>query len=260
MALYSASQVLPSHSPTDSQMSEKNIFRKKILFPLSYACMVGLAIWGATGLIPNGVAKSGVTPSAFMSIEPAAGTSDDGEMKMAQIDMDAQIPAIDEKEIIDTPPIEGLENTPADAPEVPPLKISPDKPEIVELDRPAVNVLVGNEENLRAVPDTNRTIILVPKKPGATYFKALDADGKVIMQRHVIIGAAKNEYVRIRRACINGQEGCKEYSLYYCPDACHEVNVIQDQKAAAANSAAPKETSASSSTNSTNNADEPIKE
>ncbi|MDD3020464.1 MAG: pilus assembly protein N-terminal domain-containing protein [Alphaproteobacteria bacterium] len=237
-------------------MSEKNIFRKKILFPLSYACMVGLAIWGATGLIPDGMAKSGTVAPYFMSVEPASGD----EMKMAQIDMDLQIPPIDEKEIIDTPPIEGLETSQADAPEMAPLKISPDKPEIIELDRPAVNVLVGNEENLRAVPDTNRTIILVPKKPGATYFKALDAEGKVIMQRHVIIGAAKNEYVRIRRACINGQEGCKQYSLYYCPDSCHEVDVIQNEKAASSNNAAPQETSANPPTTTPNNSDEPVKE
>ena len=62
------------------------------------------------------------------------------------------------------------------------------------------------------------------------------------MQRHVIIGAAKSEYIRIRRACANGEDGCKQYSLYYCPDACHEVDVPQDTKAGK-DEAAPKETS-----------------
>ncbi|HPQ50979.1 MAG TPA: pilus assembly protein N-terminal domain-containing protein, partial [Alphaproteobacteria bacterium] len=175
-----------------------------------------------------------------------------------QIDMDPQIPAISETEIIDVPELELTPAEGVDATEMTPLRISPDKPEIVQLDRSAVNILVGNDENLRAVPDTNRTIILIPKKPGATYFKAIDTDGKVIMQRHVIVGAAKNEYVRIRRACINGEDGCKQYSMYYCPDSCHEVDLIQDTKAASANAAPDKTTSPNSV--ETTNTDEPVTE
>ena len=236
---------------------EKNIFRTKVLFPLSYACVVALAIWGATGLIPNSTAATQPNPTAqssYFGIEPAAGD----ELNLAQIDMDPQIPAISETEIIDVPELELTPAEGVDATEMTPLRISPDKPEIVQLDRSAVNILVGNDENLRAVPDTNRTIILIPKKPGATYFKAIDADGKVIMQRHVIVGAAKNEYVRIRRACINGEDGCKQYSMYYCPDSCHEVDLIQDTKAASDNAAPDKTTSPNSV--ETTNTDEPVTE
>ena len=105
---------------------------------------------------------------------------------------------------------------------------------MIQLDRDAVNVMVGSEETLRAVPDTNRTIVLIPKKPGATFFKAIDADGKVIMQRHVIVGAVErsSKYLRIRRACAEDDKGCQQFSMYYCPDACHEVSVIQGDKAA----------------------------
>jgi len=154
--------------------------------------------------------------------------------------MSDSVPAIDEKDIIDAPPIADLK--PSEQ-EMAPLRITPDKPEIVTLSREAANVLVGSDEHLRAIPDTNRTIILIPKKPGATYFKALDANGNTIMQRHVIIGAAKSEYIRIRRACANGEDGCKQYSLFYCPDACHEVEVMQDEKNLGADQPAPTETS-----------------
>lgn len=113
-----------------------------------------------------------------------------------------------------------------DAEEIVPLRITTDKPEVVTLSRDAVNILVGSDKNLRVVPDTNRTLILIPKQPGSTYFKALDAEGKVIMQRHIIVGAPKSDYIRIRRAC-TGNRDCREYSVYYCPDMCHEVNVTQ---------------------------------
>lgn len=249
-------------------MSEKNIFRKKILFPLSYACVVGLAVWGATGFIPDARHVQTIVPSPvstpsspFTRIEPAAGeasTRNAGEIELVQVDMSNHIPAIDETDIIETPALDDTTAETGDAPEIAPLRISPDKPEIIELERSAVNVMVGSDENLRAVPDTNRTIILIPKKPGATYFKALDENGKIIMQRHVIIGAPKNEYVRIRRACVNGEEGCKQYSLYYCPDSCHEVDVIQDQKALKTETA-PKETVSTSNAQPGPN-DEPVNE
>lgn len=117
-----------------------------------------------------------------------------------------------------------------DAVEMEPLRISPDQPTIVTLDRDAINIMVGSNRNLRVVPDTNRTIVLIPKEPGSTYFRAFDADGKIIMQRHVIVGAPKSNYIRIRRACVNGSDkGCREYSVYYCPDMCHEVSVMQGE-------------------------------
>lgn len=127
-----------------------------------------------------------------------------------------------------------------DASESEALRISLDSPTVLRLDRDAVNVLVGSNENLRVVPDTNKSIILIPKKPGTTYFQAIDADGKTIMQRHVIIGSPKTNYIRIRRACVNGSQGCQQYSVYYCPDICHEVPI--EQTASASNTVLPEET------------------
>lgn len=122
-------------------------------------------------------------------------------------------------------------NSVVDAEEMPPLRIGLDKPEVITLDRDAINVLVGSNKNLRVVPDTNRTLVLIPKQPGSTYFKALDADGKVIMQRHVIVGSPNANYMRIRRACASGDKNCQQYSVYYCPDMCHEVSVTQGMNA-----------------------------
>jgi hypothetical protein len=148
-----------------------------------------------------------------------------------------EIPPIAEKEL-KLPPEMATESSKAepikaslpvtDAEESDAIKITSDKPEIVRLDRQAVNVIVGSHETLRIAPDTNQTLVLIPKKPGSTYFKALDVNGKIIMQRHVIVGVAKKDYVRIRRTCAAGDSNCVQFSVYYCPDMCHEVSVTED--------------------------------
>lgn len=201
-------------------MSDNNKdFRKKYLLPVTYCGVLAIALWSATGMVSVIAPRSSGT-SLFSNIEPAAGNEGNyilpakvSESDLVNIPVAPEIPS----------------DTTVDAAEETPLRISSDKPEVIKLDRDAVNVLVGSDETLRAVPDTNRTIVLIPKKPGATYFKAIDADGKVIMQRHVIVGAVEkgNQYIRIRRACAADDAKCKEFSVYYCPDMCHEVNVIQ---------------------------------
>lgn len=188
-------------------MSE--MFSNKLLVPLSYLAVLVLAILATTALIP----KPHSEENKMSRIEPAAGE-------------DTQSLS----EAYDAPSSDKLNDV--ETTELPPLRISPDKTEIVHLEREAINILVGNEETLRAIPDTKKSIILIPKKPGATYFKAMDANGKVIVQRHVIVGAPNKNYIRIRRACVNGDSGCKEYSIYYCPDMCYEVDVMQPEKAA----------------------------
>lgn len=195
-------------------MASQKYFRKNKFFLLSCCGAIALTVAlvafliGFRGKIEADSRTDKVID--FGNLEPASGT-------------------------LDLPPIPGASDTDqknngksAEKEELP-LRISPDKPEVVKLDRDAVNVLVGSDETLRAVPDTNRTIVLIPKKPGATYFKAIDAEGKVIMQRHVIVGSIEkgNQYIRIRRACANDDTNCKQFSVYYCPDMCHEVNVVQ---------------------------------
>lgn len=203
-------------------MPDNKYFRKKYILPLTYCGVLAAALWSATGMVSVIAPKSDASFS-FANIETAAGT----EILPVKVS---------DKDLINVPivpaiPSEELETV--DAAEEAPLRISSDKPEVIKLDRDAVNVLVGSDETLRAVPDTNRTIVLIPKKPGATYFKAIDAEGKVIMQRHVIVGAIEkgNKYIRIRRACAGDDARCKEFSVYYCPDMCHEVNVVQGNTA-----------------------------
>lgn len=204
-------------------MSDNHNFRKKYLMPMAYGAVMVMAVWSATGLIKTMGPNMGSQTISLENLEPAAGE----EIIQAKV---SETELVGAPELPAIPSDSTLENAgPTDAEEAPPLRISSDKPEVIKLDRDAVNVLVGSDETLRAVPDTNRTIVLIPKKPGATYFRAIDADGKVIMQRHVIVGSTEknSKYIRIRRACAGDDTKCKEFSVYYCPDMCHEVNVVQ---------------------------------
>lgn len=217
---------LKKHPKPDAP--EKNVFRKKYMFPLLYCGVIAMALWSGTAMVSSFALNQGIS---FSAIETAAGEDIKGDaIKTVAVSSD-ELVGSNELPPIPAEPATSDVLLATDATELPPLRISPDKPEVIQLDRDAINVLVGSDETLRAVPDTNRTIVLIPKKPGATYFKAIDADGKIIMQRHVIVGAPEkgNKYLRIRRACANDDTNCKQYSVYYCPDMCHEVNVVQGE-------------------------------
>ncbi len=210
----------------------------KIILPVVLACAIAAPFALKSGVFP--VSSSALTPaeSSALGTEPAAGgdvpeNSVPGapEATTAQITNTTIIPSISEKDLDGAEGVTVASSVIGETVEDLPLKITPDKPEIVHLTRDAVNVIVGSEEHLRVVPDTNRTLIVIPKKPGATFFKALDNDGNVIMQRHVIIAAPQKKYIRIRRACADGDASCKGFSVYYCPDMCHEVSVVQEASA-----------------------------
>ena len=108
----------------------------------------------------------------------------------------------------------------------PMIRLTPDKSEIVRLDAEARSIIVGNPVHLNVLMDNTTTLILSPQAPGATHFTVLDQNGRIIMQRHVIVASPKERYVRIRRSCANaGGGGCAQTSVYFCPDMCHEIAV-----------------------------------
>lgn len=122
------------------------------------------------------------------------------------------------------------------------IRLTPDKLQLVELDKEAVSVFVGNPDHLNVLLDTPKTLVLVPRQPGSTYFQVLDAEGNTIYARHAIVASPEKNYVRIRKSCaLGGDTACEEYKVFFCPDMCHEVNVAQEVAAA---SEVPEETPA----------------
>lgn len=106
----------------------------------------------------------------------------------------------------------------------PTLNMTQDKSEMIKLTQEAASVVVGNPNHISVMLDTPDTLIVVPRKAGASHFSVIGKDGNILMQRHVIVGAPKENYVRIRRSCnAKSGAGCQKTSTYYCPGTCHEV-------------------------------------
>ncbi len=108
---------------------------------------------------------------------------------------------------------------------LPPLRLMPDKIETVDLEQDAAQVIVGNPEHVLGIVENTRSIVLVPRKPGATYIQIKDSFGKTIYERPVIIAAPTAKYVRVRKSCAAGNDKCQPFSVYYCPDVCHTIDI-----------------------------------
>jgi hypothetical protein len=110
-----------------------------------------------------------------------------------------------------------------ESPTHPPVRVSPDKSEIIRLDADAGTVIIGNPAHVSILAENARTLVLVPKAPGATYFTVLGKNGDIVMQRHVFVAGAGEKYVRVRRSCATAENDCQATHVYYCPDTCHEI-------------------------------------
>lgn len=126
-------------------------------------------------------------------------------------------------EIMDLPAVSTTANDPNSATH-PIMRLMPDRSELVKLDSEAASVIVGSPAHVSVLLDTPDTLVVVPRAPGASHFTVIGKDGSVLMQRHVIVGAAKEKYIRIRRSCGPNDRGCQPTSVYFCPDMCHEVS------------------------------------
>lgn len=135
----------------------------------------------------------------------------------------------------------------------PPIKLTPDKSEIIKLDGEASSIIIGNPNHLNILAENAKTLVLVGRLPGATHFTVLDKDGNAIMRRHVIVASPKEKYVRIRKPCANGDDSCVRTQVYYCPDMCHEVVIgAEDDSQQGQSEAAAKQAQEASKNGSEN--------
>lgn len=111
------------------------------------------------------------------------------------------------------------------------IELRTDRPQVIKLDREVANILIGNDIYLNIFPDSRKTLILMPVNPGATYFRAIDAEGNTIIEKRVIVAAPKEEYIRVRQTCAADDELCSFDTIYYCPDMCHNIyNYSNDER------------------------------
>ena len=106
------------------------------------------------------------------------------------------------------------------------IRLTPDKSEIVRLESDAASVIVTNPEHAVVQLESPRLLLVMPRQPGTTAFTVLDKNGKVVMQRNIIVSAAQPRYVRVRRVCGQQDQNCVPSAYYYCPDGCYEVNPV----------------------------------
>ncbi len=105
------------------------------------------------------------------------------------------------------------------------IAVSPDKPEIVRLDVDAASIIVGSPKFASVTLDNPRTMLVIPRSEGATSLTVLNSDGDVVLEKSIIVGGPKEQYVRIRRACPASMAGCVMSQTYYCPDGCSDVSL-----------------------------------
>jgi len=115
------------------------------------------------------------------------------------------------------------------------LRLTTNKNKIVRLDQDAASVIVNNPDHAQVMLDSPRLLIVMPRAPGATSFIVLDANGKTILRKEIIVSNVQPQYVRIRRMCGASDGACAATSYYYCPNGCYEVTAVGDT----GNSAAP---------------------
>jgi len=120
-----------------------------------------------------------------------------------------------------------------------PLEITMDQTRLVRLHQDAASVIVANPEHVSVSLDNPRLLMLTPHQAGATSMIVLDAAGKTILERDIIITNVQQNYVRIRRMC-TGNDGCAAKSYAYCPDGCYEVTDIPADETGSAGPPPPK--------------------
>lgn len=134
------------------------------------------------------------------------------------------LPSVAGDKVVDLPPVTYSQNSNNIGGETHPIvRLTPDKSELIRLDSNATSIIIGNPEHISVIADSAKLIVVIPKSPGATHFTVLGANGQIIMQRHVIVASPKKDYLRIKRTCLEDSDNCKETSVFYCPDMCHEI-------------------------------------
>lgn len=191
--------------------------KNTLIFGLFFVLGASLLLGGAiiiSDLFRGQHAQAETAYIEASAMEPAAGTASDI--------IDAPVGSGDLMPVTTPPSGTAVEDISATHPI---LRLSPDKTEMVTLDRDAQSIVIGNPDHASVLMENPRLLLVVPRQPGATHFSVLDKDGAVIMQRHVVVAAPREKYVRIRRSCANASRGgnCEPVTVYYCPDMCHEV-------------------------------------
>lgn len=108
------------------------------------------------------------------------------------------------------------------------IRLSPDRTKVLRLRENAASVVVANPAHASVILDSPKLLILMPREPGTTSFTVMNAEGKVLLERNIIVTGTQPQYVRVRRVCGNARD-CAPSNYYYCPDGCFEVTPVVNE-------------------------------
>jgi hypothetical protein len=109
------------------------------------------------------------------------------------------------------------------------LRLAMGRSKAVHVDQPVASVKIDNPERIEVFVSGGDTLnVLARKQPGIAHFVAKGKDGKVVMSRDVVVGDKSMRYVRVRDACAGdaASAACGSPQLYFCPDQCFEMKLM----------------------------------
>ena len=93
---------------------------------------------------------------------------------------------------------------------------------LVRLDRPAAEIVVGNPSIADVSVQSGKTLVVTGKSFGETNLIVMDADGKVVVNRRLIVQEPRNGFVTLYK-------GATRFTLH-CAPHCTPPLVIGDEK------------------------------
>ncbi len=86
-----------------------------------------------------------------------------------------------------------------------------DQASVVRLDRPAAEIVVGNPSIADVSVQSGKVLIITGKSFGETNFIAIDADGKMITNRRLIVQEPRTGFVTVYRGFARQTLHCAPY-------------------------------------------------
>jgi len=88
------------------------------------------------------------------------------------------------------------------------LNVKIDQAELVRLDRPGAEVIIGNPSIADVTVQSGRLLIVTGKSAGLTNLIVLDGSGDLVMERNVYVGSDAKNLVTVNRGVSRGSYSC----------------------------------------------------
>ena len=88
------------------------------------------------------------------------------------------------------------------------LNVNIDQAELVRLDRPGAEIIIGNPSIADVTVQSGRLLIITGKSTGLTNLIVLDGSGDVIMKKNIFVGADSKNLITVNRGIMHQTYSC----------------------------------------------------